>query len=75
MTLDTSKFDFLRKLLDERILILDGAMGSRLQCGCGEGESGKLPDLFVRDNPEAVMRFHEEYLKAGADIIETDSFN
>lgn len=75
MTLDTSKFDFLRELLDERILILDGAMGSRLQCGCGEGESGKLPDLFVRDNPEAVMRVHEEYLKAGADIIETDSFN
>lgn len=75
MILDSSKFDFLRKLLDERILILDGAMGSRLQCGCGETESAKLPDLFVRDHPEDVVRIHDEYLKAGADIIETDSFN
>lgn len=72
---DTSKFDFLRRLLDERLLILDGAMGSQLQCACGKVNSGKLPDLFVRDHPKAVTRIHEEYLKAGADIIETNSFN
>ena len=75
MRLDTRKFDALKKLLGERILLLDGAMGSRLQCHCHDGESGKLPDLYVRDHPEEVAKIHEEYLEAGADIIETDSFN
>lgn len=75
--MDTSKFDFIRGLLRERILVLDGAMGSVLQCASGlhSHEEGMLPDLLVRENPGLVEKVHREYLEAGADIIETDSFN
>jgi 5-methyltetrahydrofolate--homocysteine methyltransferase len=55
------------------ILILDGAMGSLLQT--------LLPDLVTQgdklclSNPAVVTQVHEAYLEAGADIIETCSFN
>lgn len=75
MRLNTDKFGSLRELLERRILVLDGAMGSRLLCGGGKRNSGMLPDVLVRDCPKEVIRIHEEYLEAGADIIETDSFN
>ena len=80
MRLRTEKYDRLKALLRERILILDGAMGSLIQahwaCNGGEEESeSRLADLLVRDNPELIKEIHRQYLSAGADIIETDSFN
>ena len=71
------KFDYINTLLQERILVLDGAMGSMVQCGCGSGEfpENTLPDLLVLEKPDIIKSIHSAYLEAGADIIETDSFN
>ncbi len=71
----------LRELLSQRILVLDGAMGTMLQQrnltaedfggaaldGCNEN--------LVRTRPDVVANVHRLYLEAGADIIETNSFN
>jgi 5-methyltetrahydrofolate--homocysteine methyltransferase len=72
----------------ERILILDGAMGSMIQ-GFRLGEEdfrgsrfARWPqplkgcnDLLCLTKPEVISSIHEDYLKAGADIIETCSLN
>ena len=78
----------LRALLDRRILILDGAMGTMIQrAKLGEADyRGKRfashgkdlkgdNDLLVLTRPELVAQIHDEYLAAGADIIETNTFN
>ena len=116
----------LRELLAQRILILDGAMGTMIQqyklteqdyrggengrfkdfqgpqgaefcnkgtgCGCGanhdkttsHGEPAKAPsrELFLKGNnellsltqPHIIQEIHEQYLAAGADIVETNTF-
>ena len=56
--------------LRERILILDGAMGTVLQ---GRGLQGNS-ELFNLSHPEIVEDIHSEYINAGADIISTNSF-
>jgi 5-methyltetrahydrofolate--homocysteine methyltransferase len=78
----------LRALLDERIVFFDGAMGTMIQrAGLGEqdfrGERfadhpGSLQgnnDLLVLTRPDVIRGIHEAYLDAGADIIETNTFN
>ena len=78
----------LRGLLEQRILIIDGAMGTMIQAlGCSEedfrGEQflhhGRplkgCNDLLVLTQPEAIEKIHNAYLEAGADIIETNTFN
>ena len=60
----------IRQALRERILILDGAMGTVLQ---GRGLQGNS-DLFNLTNPETIAEIHSEYIKAGAEIITTNSF-
>src|SRR4029450_11854556 len=76
-------------LLGERIAILDGAMGTTLQrLGLTEADyrgerfrdwKGKELKgaicLLLLTKPEAVERVHEEYLRAGADVIETNTFS
>ncbi len=62
----------------ERVLIFDGAMGTVLQT------KGLTPDDFegldgcnevlVRTRPRVIQGIHEAYLRAGADVVETDSF-
>jgi len=72
----------------ERVLMLDGAMGTMLQKqklveADFRGERFKdwhIPlqgnnDLLSLTKPEAVKKVHLEYLEAGADLIETNSFN
>lgn len=58
--------------LNKRILVMDGAMGTQLM------ERGVKPeDCFDAQNltkPEAVKEIHKAYVKAGADIIETNTF-
>lgn len=78
----------LRRLLQERILILDGAMGTMIQkYGLGEedyrGERFREHprslkgnhDLLSLTQPQIVRAIHRAYLEAGADIIETNTFN
>jgi 5-methyltetrahydrofolate--homocysteine methyltransferase len=110
----------LRNLLAQRILILDGAMGTMIQqyklteqdyrggengrfkdfkgpigkefcnkgnaCGCGANHNPAPQqasrELFVKGNnellsltqPNIIQEIHEQYLAAGADIIETNTF-
>lgn len=78
----------IQQLLQERILIIDGAMGTMIQRHKLEeadyrGERFKdYPsdlkgnnDLLCLTQPEIIKNIHLEYLKAGADIIETNTFN
>ena len=84
----TERFLLLERLISERILILDGAMGTMIQTfGLGEEDfRGGLfashdralagdNDLLNVTRPDIVTGIHEAYLEAGADIIETNSFN
>ena len=78
----------LKELLTQRILIIDGAMGTMIQRHKLEeadyrGErfadwASDLKgnnDLLVLTQPQIIQSIHEAYLDAGADIIETNSFN
>ena len=70
----------LRELLRERILILDGAMGTMLQQANLTAADFGGPDLegcnenLVLTRPDVVLEIHRKYLHAGSDIIETNSF-
>jgi 5-methyltetrahydrofolate--homocysteine methyltransferase len=77
----------LPAILAERIAILDGAMGTMIQRyklteADYRGERFKdhhkdlkgNNDLLVLTKPEVISEIHESYLKAGADIIETNTF-
>ena len=78
----------IRELLDQRILIIDGAMGTMIQqyklTEAGyRGERFKdwpsdlkgNNDLLCLTQPHIIKEIHDQYLKAGADIIETNTFN
>ncbi len=80
--------ELLTGLLRERILVIDGAMGTMIQ-GHGLDESGYRGERFadwdsdVRGNsdllsltqPDIIRSIHAEYLAAGADIVATNTFN
>jgi 5-methyltetrahydrofolate--homocysteine methyltransferase len=70
----------LRELLRERILILDGAMGTMLQqenltaADFGGPSLEGCNENLVLTRPDVVSGIHRKYLEAGSDIIETNSF-
>src|SRR5438552_604771 len=78
----------LQSLLAERILVLDGAMGTMIQRerlteeqfrgerfrGWGHELRGNN-DLLSLTQPALIRRIHADYLAAGADVIETNTFN
>ena len=77
----------LRELLDRRILILDGAMGTMIQrYKLTEADFRGMyfanhprdlkgdSDILVLTRPDVISAIHHEYLAAGADIIETNTF-
>lgn len=59
-----------RSLMEKRVLLLDGAMGTMIQRRGLEGN-----DLLCLTHPEEIAAIHKEYVEAGADIIETNTFN
>jgi len=61
-----------KDILGKERLFFDGAMGTMLQA-CGL-KAGELPDLWNITNNEKVFDIHERYVKAGADIINTNTF-
>ncbi len=78
----------IKKALQERILIIDGAMGTmiqrhKLQEADYRGERFKdwhtdvkgNNDLLSITQPEIIIGIHKQYLEAGADIIETNTFS
>ena len=77
----------LRSLLDQRILILDGAMGTMIQRYTLDEAAFRGDrliehpvdvkgnnDLLALTRPQVVREIHEAYLDAGADLIETNTF-
>ncbi|QDH69951.1 homocysteine S-methyltransferase family protein [Marilutibacter alkalisoli] len=109
--LNPSRAEALQQALAERILIIDGAMGTMIQqhgldeadyrgerfadgfdrerpavehsdtehahgpdCGCGSDQRGNN-DLLSLTRPDIIRGIHAEYLAAGADLVETNTFN
>jgi len=104
--LNPARAESLQRLLRERILIIDGAMGTMIQqheldeagyrgerfaqgydrlyvavnhahgdgCGCARDQRGNN-DLLTLTRPEIIGGIHAQYLAAGADLIETNTFN
>ncbi|MFI5208227.1 MAG: methionine synthase, partial [Gemmatimonadales bacterium] len=83
-----ARIDQLRKALSRRILVLDGAMGTMIQrYGLEEpdfrGERFRNHprplkgdnDLLVLTRPDVISAIHGAYFEAGADIVETNTFN
>ncbi|MDY0006773.1 MAG: homocysteine S-methyltransferase family protein, partial [Spongiibacteraceae bacterium] len=84
----TQRIAALKRALEERILVLDGAMGTMIQ-GHGLGEQdyrgerfADFPrdlkgnnDLLTLTRPELIRAIHQAFLDVGADIIETNTFN
>ena len=83
----TPAFDRLLSLLAERILLLDGAMGTMLQRYNlteddvrGERFRGhhkdlvRFSDILCLTHPDKITDIHRQYLAAGADIVETNTF-
>src|SRR6059058_4050786 len=78
----------IKDILGERILIIDGAMGTMIQRyklteADYRGDRFKdwpsdlkgNNDLLCLTQPQIIKEIHKNYLKAGADIIETNTFN
>ena len=78
----------LKKAASERILVIDGAMGTQIQglgfteehfrgdrfIGCACHQQGNN-DLLILTQPQAIEDIHYRYAKAGADILETNTFS
>src|SRR5881296_4190394 len=70
----------LRELLGQRVLVLDGAMGTMLQqCDLTAADFGGASlegcnENLVRTRPDVVLDIHRKYFEAGSDIVETNSF-
>ena len=101
-----TRAEALQRALGERILVIDGAMGTMIQrhelaeadyrgtrfaggfdhqhapeghthgpgCGCAHDQRGNN-DLLSLTRPEVIEAIHRDYLGAGADLIETNTFN
>lgn len=80
--------DSLQNALQERILVLDGAMGTMIQghklkeadfrgerFKQHDRDLGGNNDLLTLTQPEIISQIHRDYLLAGADIVETNTFN
>ena len=84
----TNKSEQIKELMTERILVLDGAMGTMIQSYKLEeadyrGEQFKKHpcdlkgnnDLLSVTQPDIIKAIHSAYFEAGADIVETNTFN
>ena len=85
MSVDTAAA--IRALAARRILLLDGAMGTMIQSlrlGEADFRGARFADwrkdlrgnndLLILTQPDAIRKFHVDYLQAGADIVETNTF-
>ncbi len=83
-----NRTDILLQAIQNRILILDGAMGTMIQRYTLTEEDFRTPDLknhpkslkgnndlLSLSRPDIIRQIHREYLEAGADIIETNTFS
>ena len=74
------RIDALKTAILQRILVVDGAMGTQIQArGLGPDDFGGAEyegcnEYLVVTRPDVIKDIHKEYLDAGADIIETNTF-
>ena len=86
--MSTNRHHLLGQLLTERILVLDGAMGTMIQrhtLGESDFRGARFKDhdhdlkgnndLLVLTQPEIIADIHRQYFAAGADMVETNTFN
>ncbi|WP_159015743.1 homocysteine S-methyltransferase family protein [Cognatiluteimonas profundi] len=105
--LHPARVDALHRALDQRILVIDGAMGTMIQrhelqeadyrgerfaqgfdalfapeghvhgpgCGCAGHDQRGNNDLLTLSRPQLIQDIHAAYLAAGADLVETNTFN
>ena len=77
---DSERIDALKSALAQRILVLDGAMGTAIQArDLGPDDFGGLDyegcnEHLVLTRPDVIRDIHQGHLDAGADIIETNTF-
>ncbi|WP_018755614.1 methionine synthase [Paenibacillus terrigena] len=70
----------IQEQMKHKILILDGAMGTMIQRedltedDFGSEELDGCNEILVLTRPDVIQKIHEEYLEAGADILETNTF-
>ncbi len=70
----------LQEHLARRVLVIDGAMGTAIQArnlppeAFGGPEYDGCNEHLVRTRPDVILDIHKQYLAAGADIVETDTF-
>ena len=70
----------LQELMGQRVLVLDGAMGTMLQqrdltaADFGGAALDGCNEVLVRTRPDVVLDIHRKYFAAGSDIVETNSF-
>jgi len=85
---NSATFNHFEQQLQQRILILDGAMGTMIQAYKFEEQDYRGErfadwhldvkgnnDMLVLSQPDVIKAIHQEYLEAGADILETNTFN
>ena len=83
-----SSFKILTELLEQRILVLDGAMGTMIQgkklsesdfrgerFKNHESDLSGNNDLLTLTQPHIISKIYLSYLNAGCDIVETNTFN
>jgi 5-methyltetrahydrofolate--homocysteine methyltransferase len=74
------RIKLLRDILDERIVVIDGAAGTSIQnmhlsaADFGGVQLEGCNENLVRTRPDKISELHRSFLEAGADIIETNSF-
>merc|ERR1719253_2546122 len=81
-------FAVIDKIMSERVMIIDGAMGTSVQAYKLKEEDFRAErykdhendlkgnnDILVLTRPDVIKEIHSAYLAAGADIIETNTFN
>src|SRR5690554_4339141 len=61
----------LLEKIERSVLIADGAMGTMIH---KKEKSSKVPEQIMIDNPEIILEIHKEYIAAGSDLLETNTF-
>ena len=76
----SERIETLKALLKQRILVIDGAMGTSIQArdlgpdDFGGAEYEGCNEYLVLTRPDVIADVHQSFLDAGADIVETDTF-
>src|SRR4030095_15878209 len=79
MTKPQERQQALKDSLEHRVLVLDGAMGTMIHAAPLSIETDYLgrencPEILNVTRPDVIQDIHRQYLVAGADIIETNTF-